>query len=73
MDPVARRSILAISDNPNKGQDYIIDLVDTIHPLRLIIEDICLLSSYVYIPDNLVLVPADYGTYLNGYEDEKIF
>ena len=70
MDPVERRSILKTVPNPNNDHDYLIELEDKIHPIRLVIEDevtICLR----YIPDSCILVPAEYGNYLAGFEDEK--
>lgn len=70
MDPVERRSILTVNDNPNTGQDYIIDLKDKIHPLSLIIEDVVTIKLR-YVPDKYVLVPSNYGQYLQGYENEK--
>lgn len=67
MDPLSRRELLIADSNPENRLDYVISLADDLvhgedhdHPSKVRLR---------YIPDNLILRPESFGTYLDRLSD----
>lgn len=61
MDPCERRELLRTRANPGGGRDYVITLSGTLKPDGM---EAALDVVARYVPDRLIVEPADFETYL---------